>query len=293
MKSTVKTVSPLDKIARKHGISGDELKAELEKDKQREKRNKRKIKQKEEAVAENKRKIKQKEEEVAENKRKRMENLLTVRLPMDCVNYIIGFMDPTVRFEIDRLLTQDKIERVEVILSMMESEEILKHMIHGKLRFIIDESNRYTANLSKKNHLEKKVEMLEQDRKGDKWKRWMICNNKLDRLTTKFWTTDYYTKSFNESIREIYQDSNTIMCDKKYKGLYEIYTKYYPDDNAIEKVRKVKMCIGLKDAFKFLHDRNQPKEVHQRLDKMLNIIMRLPKKFTLDQPKSIKSWSRY
>lgn len=279
MKSTVKTVSPLDKIARKHGISGDELKAELEKDKQREKRAKRKIKQKEEAVA--------------ENKRKRMEKLLTFRLPMDCVNYIIGFMDPTVRFEIDRLLTQDKIDRVEDILCMMERKEILQHMIHGKLRFIIDESNRYTANLSKKNHLEKKVEMLKQDREGDKWKKWMICYNKLERLTTKFWTTDYYTKSFNESIREIYQDSNTIMCDEKYKWIYGFYTKYCPNIDAIEHIRKEKMCERLKMAFEFLHDRNQPKEVHQRLDKMLNIIMRLPKKFTLDQPKSIKSWSRY
>ena len=271
MKSTVKTVSPLDKIARKHGISGDELKAELEKDKQREKRAKRKIKQK--------------EKEVAENKRTKMEHLLTVRLPMDCVNYIIGFMDPTVRFEIDRLLTQDRIERVYDILCMMESEEILKHMNHGRLHFIIDYAEDLDAyNLANSQFYNEQKLLRETDG---------------SRKFVRFRSFDYYRQKFYDAIREINQDTNTILYNNKNKYIknkyiYDLfYKRNYPEDVAIEQFKKYQMSIQLQIAFEYMHDRSKPKEVHQRLDKMLNIIMRLPKKFTLDQPKSIKSWSRY
>jgi len=204
------------------------------------------------------------EEAAAENKRKRMENLLTVRMPMDCVNYIIEFMDPTVRFEIDWLLTQDKIERIEVILSMMESEEILKHMNNGRLHFIIDES---------------------EDRDGYYLESKQFYNEQtLLRKTYEshecFRAFDYYRQKFYEAICEINQDKNAILYNNKNKWFYDfLCNQNYSEDAAIEQYKKQRMSKQLRLAFEFMHDRSEPVEVHQKLEKMLNVFMRLPKKF--------------
>jgi len=261
MKSSVNTVSPLNQIARKYGISAEDLRESLNDNKTREKRTKRRIRQR--------------EREVAECKRKRMENLLTVRLPMDCVNYIIEFMDPKIRFELDRLLTQDKIERVPVILSTMDWKEILRHLNYGRLHFIIDEAEDINAYDEKQRQFWEEKTSLRTSLGSNEYYAQKI-------YLTSFRLFEHYRQHFYNSFNNTKYnfDRDKEYMDMHSRRFYDYYTEYYSKSYYLTSQYKIRnFGYELTAAFVRMHEREKSVEVHQTLEKMLNVFMRLPKKF--------------
>jgi len=253
----IETPLPLRDIAKEHGISVIELKNALKTDHKREKN-----------------KIKK--------RNKRMEFFLTNTLPMDCVNEILGYMPQEVRRAINKLLIQDKIERIPSILSTMELKHIMRHINYGRLQFIKDEainsetydttlhaigfekwySGRWRVYLDEAIHYKSLYGECSSYEELNKW---------IDKQKTN--------KSF--SISEYYSDPN------KYYKIY--YSNFQKTDK--EKIRN--LGYYLKMAFEHMFGSRADKidktlqlllleteeDRHKKLNKMLDAFMKLPPVF--------------
>jgi hypothetical protein len=104
----------LQDIASRHGLSHSDLIKELIKDEKRESNKTKERKQK-------------------------FSKFLKTRFPMDCVNYILTYMDPKIIAAINKLLIIDKIERLPSILETMEKKQIIRHLNYGRLNFLKNE----------------------------------------------------------------------------------------------------------------------------------------------------------
>ena len=246
--SRIETPIELRDIAKKHGVTVSELKDTLKK----------------------KSKNDHKKEKIRIKKRnKQMEFLLTNKLPMDCVNEILGYMPLEIRAGINKLLIKDKIERIPEILSTMELKHIMRHINYGRLQFIKTEAIDSET-----------YDRIKYDKDFSEWRdeRWRVYLHEV--LASSKSVSDY--DRFNEHL------------DKNKKSVYASVAKFYSDPNKYykiyydgfqnnEKDKVRKLSYHLKWAFEHMFDsikRESEEERHQKLNKMLDLFMRLPSTFS-------------